>query len=291
MDEGGSSGNVLRNVKNFFGKLRGDKVTEEEIISMVNEGHESGVLDADEAEMIHNIFEYGDKEADEIMTHRKNIVALEGSSVLKEALDFILEQNHSRFPVYEGSLDNIIGTVNLKDAVKCNMQEENQQLPIKEVEGLLRPARFIPETRNISDLLKNMQKLKAHMVIVVDEYGQTAGLVTMEDILEEIVGNIQDEYDAEEESIIRQPDGSWLMLGTAPLEEVEECLGVEFGEEEIETLNGLLTFILDRIPSENEDIRVEREGYLFQVLEVRNKIIYKVRVTRLAPQEPDAEKQ
>ncbi len=282
---------MLRNVKSFFGKLRGDKVTEEEIISMVNEGHESGVLDADEAEMIHNIFEYGDKEADEIMTHRKNIVALEGSSVLKEALDFILEQNHSRFPVYEGSLDNIIGTVNLKDAVKCNMQEKNQQLPIKEVEGLLRPARFIPETRNISDLLKNMQKLKAHMVIVVDEYGQTAGLVTMEDILEEIVGNIQDEYDAEEESIIRQPDGSWLMLGTAPLEEVEECLGVEFGEEEIETLNGLLTFILDRIPSENEDIRVEREGYLFQVLEVRNKIIYKVRVTRLAPQEPDAEKQ
>ena len=282
---------MLRNVKSFFGKLRGDKVTEEEIISMVNEGHESGVLDADEAEMIHNIFEYGDKEADEIMTHRKNIVALEGSSVLKEALDFILEQNHSRFPVYEGSLDNIIGTVNLKDAVKCNMQEKNQQLPIKEVEGLLRPARFIPETRNISDLLKNMQKLKAHMVIVVDEYGQTAGLVTMEDILEEIVGNIQDEYDAEEESIIRQPDGSWLMLGTAPLEEVEGCLGVEFGEEEIVALNGLLTFILDRIPSENEDIRVEREGYLFQVLEVRNKIIYKVRVTRLAPQEPDAEKQ
>ncbi len=290
MDEGAGSGNVLRNVRNFFGRIRGDKVTEEEIISMVNEGHESGVLDANEAEMIHNIFEYSDKEADEIMTHRKNIVALEGSTLLKEALDFILDQNHSRFPVYEGSLDNIIGTVNLKDAVKCSMKEENQGLSLKEVEGLMRPARFIPETRNINDLLRNMQKQKAHMVIVVDEYGQTAGLVTMEDILEEIVGNIQDEYDSEEESIIRQPDGSFLMLGTAPLEEVEECLGVEFGEEEIETLNGLLVYMLDRIPSEDEDIQVEKAGYLFQVLEIRNKIIYKVRVTKLE-EEPDGSRE
>lgn len=145
----------------------------------------------------------------------------------------------------------------------------------------MRPARFIPETRNISDLLRTMQKQKLHFVIVVDEYGQTAGLVTMEDIIEEIVGNIQDEYDMEEEDIVELPDHSFIIRGVTPLEDVEEALGVSFGEDEIETLNGFLISILDRIPADDEHIVINHSGYRFAVQSIQNKVIQKVHVSKL----------
>lgn len=197
----------------------------------------------------------------------------------------MLEQTYSRFPVYEENIDNIVGFLHFKDAVRYNMDEAYQEMPIGSIKGLLRPARFIPETRNINDLLRSMQKMKTHFVIVVDEYGQTAGLVTMEDIIEEIVGNIQDEYDVEEEDIVEQPDKSLMIRGVAPLEEVEETLGISFEEEEIETLNGLLISILDRIPEEDEHIVINHKGYRFEVLQIKNKVIQKVLVSKLPREE------
>ena len=281
MDEGGSHPGFFRNLKSLFGKGNSDKVTEEEIISMVNEGHENGLLEANETELIHNIFEYGDKEAGDIMTHRKNIVAVDGTMKLKDALNYMLDQNYSRFPVYEENIDNIIGFLHFKDAVKANRDPKEQEKMIRELPNILRPARFIPETRNISDLLRTMQKQKLHFVIVVDEYGQTAGLVTMEDIIEEIVGNIQDEYDMEEEDIVELPDHSFIIRGVTPLEDVEEALGVSFGEDEIETLNGFLISILDRIPADDEHIVINHSGYRFEVQSIQNKVIQKVHVSKL----------
>lgn len=281
MDEGGSHPGFFRNLKSLFGKGNSDKVTEEEIISMVNEGHENGLLEANETELIHNIFEYGDKEAGDIMTHRKNIVAVDGTMKLKDALNYMLDQNYSRFPVYEENIDNIIGFLHFKDAVKANRDPKEQEKMIRELPNILRPARFIPETRNISDLLRTMQKQKLHFVIVVDEYGQTAGLVTMEDIIEEIVGNIQDEYDMEEEDIVELPDHSFIIRGVTPLEDVEEALDVSFGEDEIETLNGFLISILDRIPADDEHIVINHSGYRFAVQSIQNKVIQKVHVSKL----------
>ena len=281
MDEGGSHPGFVRNLKSLFGKGNSDKVTDEEIISMVNEGHENGLLEANETELIHNIFEYGDKEAGDIMTHRKNIVAVDGTMKLKDALNYMLDQNYSRFPVYEENIDNIIGFLHFKDAVKANRDPKEQEKMIRELPNILRPARFIPETRNISDLLRTMQKQKLHFVIVVDEYGQTAGLVTMEDIIEEIVGNIQDEYDMEEEDIVELPDHSFIIRGVTPLEDVEEALGVSFGEDEIETLNGFLISILDRIPADDEHIVINHSGYRFAVQSIQNKVIQKVHVSKL----------
>ena len=239
-------------------------VTEEEIISMVNEGHEQGVLLATEAEMITNIFEFGDKEAHDIMTHRNHIVAVEGDMPLKEAMAFMLDANNSRFPVYDENIDHIIGILHLRDAMRFHASKEDSNLPVKEMEGLLREAVFIPETKNIDALFQMMQSSKTQMVIVVDEYGQTSGLIAMEDILEEIVGNILDEYDEDEEYIEATDNADeYIIEGKTPLEELEERFHIFFKEEEFETLNG------------------------FKILSVENKMIQSVLVTKIKQPEPE----
>lgn len=258
-----------------------EDVTEEEIISMVNEGHEQGVLEESEAEMINNIFELGDKEAQDIMTHRKNIVAVDDRMSLREALGFMLDGNNSRFPVYEENIDNVVGILHLKDAMKCHTKYKYDDWMIKDIPNLIRAAVFIPETRNINQLFTSMQMKKLQMVMVADEYGQTAGLIALEDILEEIVGNIQDEYDEDEDLIEKVAEGIFIMDGMAPLEDVEETLNIEFEEEDFETLNGFLIAKLDKIPSEDEHSVIESEGYAFQILSVARRMIQKVRVTKL----------
>ncbi|MEG0215155.1 MAG: hemolysin family protein, partial [Hungatella sp.] len=252
--------------------FKGENVTEEDIMSMVNEGHEQGVLEASEAEMITNIFEFTDKEASDIMTHRKNLVVIDGEMTLKDAVTFILKEGkNSRYPVYEKDIDDIVGILHMKDALICVENQENGDQPISRVAGLLREAHFIPETRNINSLFQEMQSQKIHMEIVVDEYGQTAGIVTMEDILEEIVGNILDEYDVDEEYVVPSGEDGYIMSGMTPLDEVAEILGIEFLEEEYgtyDTINGFLISKLDRIPEEDENFEVEQDGYLFKILSV-----------------------
>lgn len=266
-----------------------DDVTEEEIISMVNEGHEQGVLLASEAEMIHNIFEFGDKEAKDIMTHRKNIIALEGNMTFAEALDVMMDSKNSRYPVYIDDIDNIIGVLHIKEAMPICIHQEYYDQPISQIRDLIRKVDFIPETRNINTLFKEMQSEKSHMVIVVDEYGQTAGIVAMEDILEEIVGNILDEHDEDEEMIQKQFDGSYIMNGMTDFEDVAKILDIPVLEDDTyETLNGFLISQIDKIPSDDDKISVNVCGYCFKVITVENKIIQKVSVTKI-PESKEAE--
>ncbi|MDO5416386.1 MAG: hemolysin family protein [Lachnospiraceae bacterium] len=263
----------------------GENVTEEDIMSMVNEGHEQGVVEADEAEMITNIFQLNDKEAGDIMTHRINVEAIDCHMTLGQVVDFILKEgSNSRYPVYEKDIDDIIGLLHMKDALLYADNEENRDKPLSDIPGLLREPHFIPETRSIDTLFREMQAQKIHMEIVVDEYGQTAGIVTMEDILEEIVGNIMDEYDEEEELILANPDGSFLLEGMTLLEDVEHALGITFEEEDSETydtLNGFLISRLKRIPKEGERPEVRYQGYEFRILKVENKMIHSVRAVKI----------
>lgn len=256
-------------------------VTEEEIISMVNEGHELGVLEAGEVEMITNIFEFGDKQASNIMTHRNHIMAIDSSTPFMDALSFMLKESNSRYPVYEENLDHIIGVLYLKDAMRIHTSDEELNRPVGTVEGLIREAVFVPETKNIDDLFRSMQSGKNQMVIVMDEYGQTSGLVTMEDILEEIVGNIMDEYDPEENHIEEKGENEYVIEGITKLEDLEKRFGISFGETEFETLNGYIISRLDRIPDEDENSEIEIDGYRFRIVKVEKNVIQSVLVTRV----------
>lgn len=234
------------------------------------------------AELIRNIFRYMDKDAKDIMTHRKNIIAIDGSEKLENALKFMLDENYSRFPIYEEDIDEIIGTIHLREAVTCYFNEGLRAVPVKELDDYIRPVSFIPETKSIDTLFKEMQAEKNHIAIVLDEYGQTSGLVAMEDILEEIVGNILDEYDEEETLIETLEDGSYIASGMMDLEDLEDMLPIVFEKDEYGTLNGFLIDQLDRIPSEEENCVAEYEGYRFVVLSVDNNTIQRVKIEKLA---------
>ncbi|MCH5342585.1 MAG: HlyC/CorC family transporter [Acetatifactor sp.] len=270
------------------GKEDENDVTEEEIIEMVNEGHEQGVIEASEAKMISNIFELGDKEAQDIMTHRSNIVAIDGATRLRDAIPLMLEGQNSRYPVYEENIDHIMGILHLKDAMRFYQWEEKLECPVKDLPELLREPHFVPQTKNIDELFREMQRDKLQMVIVVDEYGQTDGLLAMEDILEEIVGNIQDEYDEDKDYIEEKSEDEYVIEGKMPLEELEERFQIHFDNEDFETLNGYLISKLDRIPEPDEEFDVDHEGYNFKILSVENKMITSVLLTRLPESEAGA---
>ncbi len=257
------------------------KDAEEDILLMVSESHEQGYIEASEAEMINNIFEFGDKQAKDIMTDRSNITAIDAQILLADAIEFMLNERNSRFPVYKENLDHIVGILYLKDALRIGRNRSLLDIPIGQVEGLLRTAHFIPETRNVDALFKNMRATKLQMVMVIDEYGQTSGLVALEDILEEIVGDILDEYDEDEEYIEEKGKNKFIIDGMTPLEELEERFKISFGEVPVETLNGYLISKMEHIPGEKERYSITVEGYNFKIIEVENKMVKRVVVTRL----------
>ena len=232
------------------------------------------------AGLIHNIIRYLDKDAKDIMTHRKNIITIDAQELLEDALRFMLDESFSRFPVCEGEIDSVIGIMHLREAMACYLDEKLRKVPLKELKGYIRPAAFIPETKSIDTLFKEMQADKNHIRIVLDEYGQTSGLVTMEDILEEIVGNILDEHDEEEERIRKVQNGNYLVNGMIDLVDLEDVLPIVFEKEEFETLNGFLIHQLDRIPGEDEQCVVDYEGYRFTVLLVDNNTIQRVKIEK-----------
>lgn len=270
-----------------------ENVTEEEIISIVNEGQEQGILEAEEAEMISNIIEFNEKAAKDIMTHRKKVIAISAELTIEEALHFMLDENYSRFPLYDGDIDNIIGLLHLKDVMLYYVDPRLRKESLKKV---AREPYFIPDTQSIDVLFHDMQSKKIHMAIAIDEYGQTAGIVAMEDILEEIVGDIQDEYDEEEESFTRLGDDSYLIRGDATLEDLEDELELTFHEEDMnnyDTINGLLVSLLDHIPEEDEKAVIHYCGHEYKLEEVHNRMIDLVRVRKLTEEEmlEDEEKQ
>ena len=270
-----TAGGILR-IFGIKGAGRQADVTEEKILSMVSVGHEQGILEANEAEMISNIFEFGDKEAKDIMVNRNNMVGIEATMTLQEAAAFIVDAHNSRFPVYDGTIDHIIGILHLKDVMRMQMNSRMKNRPIGKIKGLLREPRFITEKRKIDDLFRVMRAGKIQMVIVVDEYGQTAGLVALEDILEEIVGNIEDEYDEEASYIVGSDADGYVIQGKMPLEELEEQLKISFDEEPFDTVNGFVISRLEHIPEEGEDFEFEYEGYIFRILEVKDRMIQSI---------------
>lgn len=264
-----------------------ENVTEEDIKTVVQEGHEQGLLEAEEAAMINNIMELGETEAKDIMTHRRHIRALAADTPLCRAVDVILSESNSRFPVYGEDIDDIVGVLYLRDAVICRENGQHNNEPIGHIPGLLRDAHFTPETRSVRLLLQEMQRDKQHLTLVVDEYGQTSGLITMEDILEEIVGDIFDEYDKAEVFITPLEGGVYLLKGMAPLQDVAETLHISY-DENFDTLNGLLISLLNRIPAEGERPVVTYEGYAFHIIQVKNKMIQLVRAAPEHKEKPES---
>ena len=276
---------MKNNKKTLDGILGNDDVTEEEIISMVREGHEQGTILASEAELIHNVFEFDDKEVKDIMTHRKNIVSLDGSMSFIDAIEFIIDTGKSRFPVYENDVDSIIGVLHIKDAFTFFEKNEVYRSSIKDIDGLIRPVDFIPETVNINDLFKKMQSKKSHLAMVVDEYGQISGLIAMEDILEELVGNIEDEHDEEENYIRKNDDETFIMDGMTEFSDVKEALSLPVHDDAYETLNGFIISLSDKIPEEGDKTVISAYGYRFSVMSVEDKVIKQVMIKKLAPEE------
>lgn len=285
MDDGSRgplSGLVEFVKKSVNQKSKQDDMTDE-IISMVDEAHEQGVLEQSEAEMIQNIFEFDDTSVGDIMTPCKHVVAFDYEDLLQNVIDKMLEEDNSRYPVFEEDMDNIKGIIHYKDAFRFIVQNPWAKFkPLKELPGLIRKAAFVPETGNVAKLLKTMQAKHTHMAIVVDEYGQTSGIVTMEDILEEIVGEILDEYDEEEKHFRKQEDDSMIIDGMADLEEVAEFLHIDLDDEDMDTLSGYLTGILGHIPTEKDLNReIETNGYRFKILSLGKRTIGSVRAEKV----------
>ena len=253
---------------------------ENEIKSIVSEGADTGELEETEAKMIERVFELDDKEAHDIMTHREEMSAIEDVTSLSDCIDIILDGANSRYPVYHKNIDDILGIVHMKDVMKAGRDKALLEKSIGEIEGLIKPADFVPETRKIDELFAMMQSKKTHMVIVVDEYGQTSGLVTLEDILEELVGDILDEYDDDEADIRKIGGGAFIVKGLTPLTDIEEKIGISFGDSEVETLNGFLTSVLGHVPRSGEIFETDYGGYNFHVISISNHVIQSVRIKK-----------
>jgi len=254
----------------------GAMVTEEEIRALVETGQAQGVLEPTEREMISSIFELGEKDVREVMVPRTDIVALEVNTPSAEVLEEIQHNGHSRLPIYEGSLDQIVGMVYVKDLFQRLARGERNF----DVRQFVRPVLFVPETKKADELLREMQRDKVHLAVVADEYGGTAGIVTLEDLVEEIVGEIRDEYDAEQSLVLPVSESEAVMDARIPFEEVRETFDIDVEpSEDYETLGGFITNHLGHFPRAGESIDVA--GVRFTVESVEGKRIRRVRVTRL----------
>ncbi|MGH2524245.1 MAG: hemolysin family protein, partial [Anaerolineales bacterium] len=253
-------------------------VTEEEIKTLVDAGEEGGVLEEEEKEMIYSIFEIGETMAREIMVPRMDVLALDVDTPLPEATEAVLSAGHSRVPVYQGSTDNIIGLLYAKDLLRVR-KDQTEGLSLRD---LLRPAYFVPETKKVDELLAELQQKRIHLAVVVDEYGGTAGIVTLEDIVEEIVGEIRDEYDVNEESLFeRVSETEYIFDARIDIDEVNELLAVQLPSADSDSLGGFIYGQLGHVPAPSE--KVTAGEVQFEVLTVTGRRIRKVRATRVTP--------
>jgi CBS domain containing-hemolysin-like protein len=250
-------------------------ITEEDLRTYVDASEEGGLLEKDEKEMIYSIFDLADTLAREVMVPRIDIVAVDADASVSEALDIILEAGHSRLPVYDDSIDNVIGILYAKDLL-AHWHKGGEPRPVR---GLEREVYYVPETKPVSDLLRELQTKKVHIAIVVDEYGGTAGLVTIEDILEEIVGEIQDEYDVEEFYMDRISDDEYIFSARVDLDDINDIMSVDLPTDESDTLGGLVYAMLGRVPGIGDTVDVA--DLRLTVLTVEGRRIGTVRVRRL----------
>jgi putative hemolysin len=254
-----------------------DPVTEEDILQLVDAGEETGVIEETQKDMIANIFEFGDITAEEIMTPRTDVEALDLEDPISEALRIGVEHGFSRIPVYEEDIDHVKGVLYIKDLLPYVGRELPADLTLR---TLMREAFFVPGSKNCQDLFSEMTEKHIQLAMVVDEYGGLAGIVTMEDLLESIVGNIQDEYDHEEEEIVQTGDNSFEVDASLSVDEVSELVGITLPEGDYDTLAGFLIYQLGRIPDANENPSVEYEGLTFTVLEMEDRRIGTVHIEK-----------
>ena len=254
----------------------GTLISEEDIKAVIETGEEQGVLDVGERDMLHSVFALGEKKVHEVMVPRTDIIAIDVNTPPQEVLESVVSAGHSRIPVYEGSSDQIIGVLYVKDLFRRLARGEKDVT----VRPFLRPAQFVPETKKVDELLREMQRAKVHIAIVVDEYGGTAGLVTIEDLVEEIVGEIRDEYDVERELVLPVSEHEAVMDARVPFSEVQETFGIDSpeGVDEFDTLGGFVTHELGRLPKVGETVK--SNGVKFVVESVEGRRVGRVRVIR-----------
>ncbi len=264
---------LVHTVKPLVGKVkeRAPIVSEDEIKQLVEIGEKLGVIEKSEEELIKSIFKFGDKYVKDIMIPITDVTAIEANRTVRDAYELMLKTNYSRLPVYDGDIDNIIGIVYIKDILR--VQNFN-----KKVRDVVRKTIFVPENKKIAHLLKEMQEKKIHMAIVIDEYGQVSGIVTLEDIIEEIVGEIEDELEKREERVRKISEKEYSVYANIDIEEFSEITGIKIPKGEYDTLAGYLLFLFGRIPETNE--KIEDDNAIYVVEKTFRKRILRVRVKK-----------
>jgi CBS domain containing-hemolysin-like protein len=250
------------------------EASDEEIETFLDEAREEGIIEKGEDELLRSVVEFGDTVVREIMTPRVSMVCIRKDATIDNLKDLIIREKYSRIPVYKDRIDNVEGMVMAKDIIEY-ADEKHKGQPI---EALVRPVLFVPESMDVADLLKEFQKAKQKMAVVVDEHGGVSGLVTMEDVVEEIVGEIQDEYDTEEAEIVQNAPDDYTVSGGVEVEEMEEIFDLELAEDDFITVGGLVTHTLGRLPAKGEALDIK--GLKFEILDVDQKKIKKVRIKK-----------
>lgn len=250
-----------------------EKMSKEEIRSMIEVGEETGVINEIEKNMIDGIFEFDDTLAKEIMTPRTNVFALDINTPVEELIDQVLEEQYSRIPVYENDIDNIIGVLYMKDLFVH--VRNNKSIDIR---SMLRPAYFVPETKNIDALFKELQRTNNHMAILIDEYGGFSGITTIEDLIEEVMGNIFDEYDESDDDIKKLDSNTYLVDGLTSIDDINELLDLDLPSDDFDTIGGFVITLLGSIPKEDENTVVEYENITFKIEKVDEKRIEKLKI-------------
>ena len=254
---------------------------EKEIEQLIDEGEQRGLISEDEGEMIQGIFSFRDTIAREIMVPRTDAVYARAESGITDMIQLIIQSGHSRIPIYHENIDNIIGTLHAKDLLSYWGKDDVG------VSSIVRPPYFIPETKKISEVLKDLRGNKSHMAIVIDEYGGTAGILTLEDIIEEIIGEIVDEYDAENKQIVELEDGSILVNARLDVEELEDYLNVELPEGKFESVGGFLISLIGKVPSVGEIVVYNDIEMVVEAASSRK--VEKIRIRKVSPESPDTQ--
>lgn len=261
-------------LKRFFKKE--NSTTEEEIKQLVDD--DNGELEMSQREMINKVFEFDDTTAGDIMTHRTDIVAVEDDKSLMDVVKAAIDEGFSRIPIFHEDLDNILGIIYVKDLLKfvgCEISKD------EDIKAYIREPLYVPETIPCGRLFEKMTDTRIQLAVVVDEYGGTAGLVTIEDIIEELVGDIEDEYDEEDESIQKLDENTYIFEGVTDIEDVEDVLGISFPEGDYDTLAGFVISRLGFVPTQNDvDAVIDYSGVVFTVLEVEDRRIEKIKASK-----------
>jgi magnesium and cobalt exporter, CNNM family len=261
------------------GLPQGPFITEAEIRQLAEVASEEEQIEEGEVQLIHSIFEFGDTIVREVMVPRPDIVAIEADRPLRDVQALVLQHGYSRLPVYDDDLDNVVGFIYAKDVLKA-LHQGKQDMPLREV---CRPAHFVPESKKAADLLREMQREKFHVALVTDEYGSVVGLVTLEDLLEELVGEIEDEFDRAEPDIAQVAENVYRVDGKVAIDEVNDLFDVELPDEEWDTVGGLMLGLLGSIPKEGEEVSFQ--GLVFKAERVDGRRISKVLITRREPEQ------